>query len=123
VAQDLWNTLSATADFSGWYQWLYHPKKSVVAEHSINMDHWMQLQNTVILASKVRQMEWILREAVEIELNPDNIEGGFSKSGVEASHLLLERMETVSHQGINLVPWALKRAEFICSTLPHTPLF
>jgi hypothetical protein len=30
---------------------------------------------------------------------------------------------TVSHRGINCVLWALKRFDFICPTLIHTPLF
>jgi hypothetical protein len=39
------------------YIYLYHPKKSVVAEHSIKLGHWIQLQNTSILAKKLRQMD------------------------------------------------------------------
>jgi hypothetical protein len=43
---------------------LYHPKKSVVAENSINLGH--QIQNTIILVKKTRL---ILREATETELH------------------------------------------------------
>jgi hypothetical protein len=43
---------------------LYHPKMSVVAEHSINLGHWVQLQNTSILAKKSRWMDWNVTEVV-----------------------------------------------------------
>jgi hypothetical protein len=53
------------------------PKKSAVAEHSINLDH----QNTSILAKKSRCMDRIIRKAIEIELHPNiNREDGFSLS-------------------------------------------
>jgi hypothetical protein len=58
---------------------LEHPDKSAVAEHSIELGHRIQLQNTSILATKTRYMDRIIREAIEIELHPENInrEGGF----------------------------------------------
>jgi hypothetical protein len=61
---------------------LYHPEKSVEAEHSINRGHWIQLQKTSILAKKLRWMDLIIREAIEIELHPNNMnrEDGFSLS-------------------------------------------
>jgi hypothetical protein len=61
---------------------LYHPGKSAVAEHSINLGHRKQLQNTSILAKKSRQMDQIIREEIEIQLHPDsmNREDGFSLS-------------------------------------------
>jgi hypothetical protein len=52
---------------------LYHPEKSAVAEHSINLGHRIQLQNASILAKKSRWMDWIIREAIEIKLHPDNM--------------------------------------------------
>jgi hypothetical protein len=57
---------------------LAHPEKSAVAEHSINLGHRTQLPNTGILA-KSRYMDRIIREAIEIELHPNNInrEDGF----------------------------------------------
>jgi hypothetical protein len=45
---------------------LYHTKKSAVAEHSINLDHRIQLQNTSILAKIFRRMDHIIREATKI---------------------------------------------------------
>jgi hypothetical protein len=37
-----------------WHVCLYHPEMSAVAEHSINLGHCIQLQNTSILARKVQ---------------------------------------------------------------------
>jgi hypothetical protein len=58
---------------------LEHPDKSAVAEHSIELGHRIELQNTSILATKTRYMDRIIREAIEIELHPENInrEEGF----------------------------------------------
>jgi hypothetical protein len=52
----------------------------VVAEHSNNPDHQIQLQNTNILARMITQMAWILRKVTEVEVYPDNInkKNGFS---------------------------------------------
>jgi hypothetical protein len=47
---------------------LEHPGKSPVAEHSINVGYRIQLQNTTILFIKSRYMDWMVREATEIEL-------------------------------------------------------
>jgi hypothetical protein len=61
---------------------VYHPEKSGVAEHSINLGHCIQLQDTSILAKKLRCMDRIIREAIEIKLHPNNMnrEDGFSLS-------------------------------------------
>jgi hypothetical protein len=58
---------------------LEHPDKSAVAEHSINLGHTIQLQNTTILSTKPRYMDRIIREGTEIELHPNNMnrEEGF----------------------------------------------
>jgi beta-xylosidase len=52
---------------------LHHLKKSAVAEHNIKLGHRIQLQNTRILAKKLRQMDQVIREMIEIELHPDNM--------------------------------------------------
>jgi hypothetical protein len=61
---------------------LGHPDKSAVAEHSIDQGHRIQFHNSSIIASKTRYMDRIVREAIEIELHPYNInrEGGFCHS-------------------------------------------
>jgi hypothetical protein len=61
---------------------LEHPDKSAVAEHSINLGHHIQLQNTTILSTKPRYKDRIIREAIEIELHPNNMirEDGFCLS-------------------------------------------
>jgi hypothetical protein len=60
----------------------YHPSKSVVVEHTINLGHHIQLQNTSILAKKLRCMNRIMGEVTEIKLHPNNMnrEEGFSLS-------------------------------------------
>jgi hypothetical protein len=52
---------------------LEHPDTSAVAEHSINLGHHIQLQNTIILSTKPRYKDRIIREAIEIELHPNNM--------------------------------------------------
>jgi hypothetical protein len=61
---------------------LEHPDKSAVAEHSIGQRHRIQLHSSSILATKTRSMDRIVRDAIEIELYPDNInrEDGFCLS-------------------------------------------
>jgi hypothetical protein len=56
-----------------------HPNKSAMAEHSINLGHHIQLQNTTTISTKPRYMDRIIREAIEIELHPNsmNREDGF----------------------------------------------
>jgi hypothetical protein len=58
---------------------LEHPEKPAVAEHSIDQGHRIHFHNSSILATKTRYMDRIVREAIEIELHPYNInrEGGF----------------------------------------------
>jgi hypothetical protein len=43
---------------------MHHPEKCMVAAYSINLGQQLQLQNTTILAKKMRQMNQILREAI-----------------------------------------------------------
>jgi len=59
---------------------LCHPDKSTMVKCGINLSHHIQFQDTSILAMRSGCMEHIIREAIEIELHPDNMnrEEGFS---------------------------------------------
>jgi hypothetical protein len=61
---------------------LEQPEKSAVAEHSIDHGHRIQFHNSSILATKTRYMDRIVREVIEIEFHPYNInrEDGFCLS-------------------------------------------
>jgi hypothetical protein len=61
---------------------LEHPEKSAVAEHSVDLGHRILFHCTSILATKSRYMDRIVREAIEIELHPNNMnrEMGFCLS-------------------------------------------
>jgi hypothetical protein len=50
-----------------------YPDKSAMAEHSIDLGYSIQFQDARILAMKTGHMEHIIREAVEIELHPNNV--------------------------------------------------
>jgi hypothetical protein len=65
-----------------WHIQLEHPDKLVIAEHSINQGYCIQFHNSSVLAMKTIHMDHIVREAIEIELHPYDInrEGGFCLS-------------------------------------------
>jgi hypothetical protein len=59
-----------------------------VAEHSINLDHRIQLQNTTILSNKSRYVGRMIREAIESELQPNmNRDDGFRLSRSWKPHI------------------------------------
>jgi hypothetical protein len=44
-----------------------------MTEHSINLDHFVQLQDTSIVAETSRRLNWIIRKAIEIDLDPNKM--------------------------------------------------
>jgi hypothetical protein len=44
-----------------------------VAEHSISRGHRIQLQDTKILSTKSRYMDRLIKEVIQIELHPNNM--------------------------------------------------
>jgi hypothetical protein len=52
---------------------LEHPDKSAIAEHIVDLGHRIQFHKTSILTTKTRYMDHIVREAIQIELHPNNM--------------------------------------------------